>query len=89
MIDYDDQIHDLRELEADDDDSGDALTIDEIDVNTGQVKSKPTDLPEVEEPSEPEETEDEYEEEFDDLDEEMPSDDEIMAMEQGFEGSEE
>ncbi len=28
MIDYDDKVHDLRELEADEDD-GDALTIDE------------------------------------------------------------
>ena len=88
MIDYDDQIHDLRELEETDEDAGDALTIDEIDVNTGQVKVKPEDMPEIEEP---EDIEDEdFDSDFDsDLDEEMPSDDEIMAMEQGFEGSEE
>ena len=88
MIDYDDQIHDLRELEETDEDAGDALTIDEIDVNTGQVKVKPEDMPEIEEP---EDVEDEdFDSDFDsDLDEEMPSDDEIMAMEQGFEGSEE
>ena len=91
MIDYDDQIHDLRELEETDEDAGDALTIDEIDVNTGQVKVKPDELPEVEEPADPDDSEfeDNFDEDFEDEDEEMPSDDEIMAMEQGFEGSEE
>ena len=91
MIDYDDQIHDLRELEETDEDAGDALTIDEIDVNTGQVKVKPDELPEVEEPADPDDSEfeDDFDEDFEDEDEEMPSDDEIMAMEQGFEGSEE
>ena len=61
------------------------------DVNTGQVKVKPDELPEVEEPADPDDSEfeDNFDEDFEDEDEEMPSDDEIMAMEQGFEGSEE
>ena len=65
------------------------LTIDEIDVNTGEVKRKEPLVPEVSEPVE-EDIEEEEDDEFeDDFDEEMPSDDEIMAMEQGFDGSEE
>ena len=89
MIDYEDQVHDLREIEADEDGEGEALTIDEIDVNTGEVKRKEPLVPEVSEPVE-EDIEEEEEDEFeDDFDEEMPSDDEIMAMEQGFDGSEE
>ena len=82
MIDYDDKVHDLRELEADEDD-GDALTIDEIDINTGEVKGKPA----VEETPVEEETD-----EFDSEDEEFedePSIDDIMALENGFEGGEE
>ena len=88
MLDYDDKIHDLKELEADDEDNQEALTIDEIDVNTGEVKQKESILPDVEEPTDTEisEEDDEF---ADDLDEEMPSDDEIMALEQGFEGGEE
>ena len=87
MIDYEDQVHDLREIEADEDGEGEAITIDEIDVNTGEVKRKEPLVPEVdEEPVEEIEEEDEFEDDFDD---EMPSDDEIMAMEQGFDGSEE
>mgnify|MGYP001027275051 FL=1 len=82
MIDYDDKVHDLRELEADEDD-GDALTIDEIDINTGEVKGKPS---EEETPVEDEKDEfDNEEEEF----ENEPSIDDIMALENGFEGGEE
>ena len=87
MIDYEDQVHDLREIEADEDGEGEAITIDEIDVNTGEVKRKEPLVSEVDdEPVEEIEEEDEFEDDFDD---EMPSDDEIMAMEQGFDGSEE
>jgi DNA-directed RNA polymerase subunit beta len=87
MIDYEDQVHDLREIEADEDGEGEAITIDEIDVNTGEVKRKEPLVPEVDdEPVEEIEEEDEFEDDFED---EMPSDDEIMAMEQGFDGSEE
>ena len=87
MIDYEDQIHDLRELEADEDGEGEALTIDEIDVNTGEVKRKEPLIPDVEAPVEEEiEEEEDFDDDFED---EMPSDDEIMAMEQGFDGSEE
>ncbi|MCH5166371.1 MAG: DNA-directed RNA polymerase subunit beta [Erysipelotrichales bacterium] len=89
MLDYNDEIHDLRELEADDEDAGEALTIDEIDVNTGQVKQKESILPDVELPEDNIEEDIDEDEYADDLDEEMPSDDEIIAMEQGFEGGEE
>ena len=90
MLDNNDEIHDLRELEADEEDPEESLTIDEIDVNTGEVKQKVPIVPEIDPPVEEpvEETEDEDDFETD-LDEEMPSDDEIMAMEQGFEGGEE
>ncbi len=90
MIDYDDQIHDLRELEVEDDDAGEAITIDEIDANTGEVKKKEPLVPDLEplpdEPMDEEDDEDEFAEEDED---EMPSDDELLAMEQGFEGGEE
>jgi len=83
MIDYDDNIHDLREIEMDEEEAGEALTIDEIDVNTGEVKKREPLMPEVEEPEDPEEEpeEDEFDDDDDDFDE--PSDDEIMAMEEG------
>ena len=83
MIDYDDKIHDLRELEADDED-GEALTIDEIDINTGEVKNKTN---QAEEPVE--EENDEFESEDEEFDENEPSIDDIMALENGFEGGEE
>ena len=82
MIDYDDKVHDLRELEADEDD-GDALTIDEIDINTGEVKGKP-----VEEETPVEEEKDEFDNEEEEFEDE-PSIDDIMALENGFEGGEE
>ena len=83
MIDYDDNIHDLREIEMDEDEAGEALTIDEIDVNTGEVKKREPLMPEVEEPEDPEEEpeDDEFGDDSDDFEE--PSDDEIMAMEEG------
>ncbi len=91
MIDQDDKIHDLRELEMDDDTDGEALTIDEIDVNTGEVKKKEPLVPDIDEPEDPEDSS--YEEEEEDYDEddeeESPSDEEIMAIENGFEGGEE
>ena len=82
MIDYDDKVHDLRELEADEDD-GDALTIDEIDINTGEVKGKPS-----EEETPVEEEKDEFDNEEEEFENE-PSIDDIMALENGFEGGEE
>ena len=87
MLDYDDKLHDLRELERDDDDDGEAITIDEIDVNTGEVKKKDA-LGVIPEPEVEEEVVEEDEFEEDDFDEEMPSDEELMALENGFEGSE-
>ena len=90
MIDYDDQIHDLRELEVEDDDAGEAITIDEIDANTGEVKKKEPLVPDLEPlPDEPMDEEDDEDEFAEDDEDEMPSDDELLAMEQGFEGGEE
>ena len=86
MLDYDDKLHDLRELERDDDDDGEAITIDEIDVNTGEVKKKDS-LGLIPEP-EVEEVVEQNEFDENDFDEEMPSDEELMALENGFEGSE-
>lgn len=91
MIDYDDNIHDLRELEVEDDDATEAITIDEIDANTGEVKKREPLVPDIdpipEEPAEEEADDDEFAD--DDNFDEMPSDDEIIALEQGFEGGEE
>ncbi len=91
MIDYDDNIHDLRELEVEDDDATEAITIDEIDANTGEVKKREPLVPDFdpipEEPAEDEADDDEFAD--DDNFDEMPSDDEIIALEQGFEGGEE
>ena len=89
MLDYEDQIHDLRELEAEDEDSGETLTIDELDINTGEAKPKTPLVPDVDDPESVEEANEDEDEFADDLEDEMPSDDEIMAMEQGFEGGEE
>ena len=86
MIDYEDNIHDLRELEKDEEEAGEALTIDEIDVNTGTIKAKE---PLVSEPSEP--SDDDFEEEDEDFfddDEELPSDDELLVLENSLEGGE-
>ena len=90
MIDYEDNIHDLRELEKDEEEAGEALTIDEIDVNTGTIKAKE---PLVSKPSEPsnDEYDDDFEEEDEDFfddDEELPSDDELLALENSLEGGE-
>ncbi len=85
MIDNDGVIHDLKELEEDDD-SGEAITIDEIDAATGEVKNK------TEEPKEPEdneEYEDSNDEEFEDEFEEEPNEEELMELEEGFEEGDE
>jgi DNA-directed RNA polymerase subunit beta len=104
MIDYDDNSHDLRELESEEN-AEDAVTVDEIDANTGEVKSKdlltpvnaemdyenPTPTSADEEDLDAlEEADDEFDDEFDDdFDDEEPSDDELFEMEEDFEGGEE
>ena len=77
-------IRDLRELESSSDEDGDDITIDEIDANTGEVKSQ---MPEheLEEPEMDEE--DEFDDEDDEFDEE-PDFDELAAIDAGFEGEE-
>jgi len=83
-IDNNDNIRDLRELESSSEEDGDDISIDEIDANTGEIKSQ---MPEhvLEEPEMDEE--DEFEDEDDDFDEE-PDFDELAAIDAGFEGEE-
>jgi DNA-directed RNA polymerase subunit beta len=83
-IDNNDNIRDLRELESSSEEDGDDISIDEIDANTGEIKSQ---MPEhvLEEPEMDEE--DEFEDQDDDFDEE-PDFDELAAIDAGFEGEE-
>ena len=83
-IDNEDNLRDLRELEASSEEEADSLTIDEIDANTGEVKNQ---MPEheLEEPEEDEEPD-----EFDDEDsDEEPDMDDLAAIDAGMEGDEE
>ena len=84
-IDNEDNLRDLRELESSSDEDGDDITINEIDANTGEIKSQ---MPEheLEEP-EMEDEEDEFGDEDDEFDEE-PDFDELAAIDAGFEGEE-
>ena len=86
MIDYNNVSHELKELEDEEDEMGDAITIDEIDSRTGEVKEKATDniLPEVEEPEdtdEPEVEDDEFDDEFED---EEPDMEDLSKIEDGL-----
>ena len=84
-IDNEDNLRDLRELESSSDEDGDDITINEIDANTGEIKSQ---MPEheLEEP-EMEDEEDEFGDEDDEFDEE-PDFDELAVIDAGFEGEE-
>ena len=82
MIDYNNVAHELKELEAEEDEAGEAITIDEIDNRTGMPKTKD----EPEEQVEDEYTEESFEDEEDDdeyLDEE-PNMEELKEIEEGF-----
>ena len=76
-----------RELEEEEDESGEAITIDEIDAKTGEVKSR-EDLPE---PPEPQNSDyDEEADEFGDEElEEEPDLDELKDLEESFEEGDE
>ena len=89
MIDNNNVAHELKELEEEEDEAGDAITIDEIDARTGEIK-KDMPLSEVEEPSddELEEDNDEFDDE-EDFDEEEPDMDELDSIEQGFDEGDE
>ena len=82
-IDANDELKDLRELEASSEVDGDDLSIDEIDANTGEIKNQ---MPEheLEEP-EMEAEEDEFGIEEED---EEPDMEELAAIDAGFEGEE-
>jgi len=84
-IDNEDNIRDLRELEASSEEDGDDIAIDEIDANTGEVKPQMPDH-EVEEP-EIEDEEDEFGDEDEEFDDE-PDFDDLAAIDAGFEGEE-
>ena len=82
MIDYNNVAHELKELEAEEDEAGEAITIDEIDNRTGMPKTKD----EPEEQVEEEYSEESFEDEEDDdeyLDEE-PNMEELKEIEEGF-----
>ena len=89
MIDNNNVAHELKELEEEEDEAGDAITIDEIDARTGEVKKDLT-LPEVDEPSDeqPEEDNDEFDDD-EDFDEEEPDMDDLDSIEQGFDEGDE
>ena len=88
IIDNNDVTHELKELEEEEDETSDAITIDEIDAKTGAIKGKeelPT--PEVtdEEPIEDSEEDDfEDEENFD----EEPTYEDLEELEEDLEGDE-
>jgi DNA-directed RNA polymerase subunit beta len=102
MIDYDDKIHDLKELETQENQE-DIVTVDEIDANTGEVKPKSTLVPVDAEMDHVDETptsgdeedldpmDDDFEDEFeedDDFEIEEPSAEDLEDIED-FEGGEE
>ena len=80
--------HELKELEEEEDETSDAITIDEIDAKTGAIKGKEElTTPEVtdEEPIEDSEEDDfEDEENFD----EEPTNEDLEELEEDLEGDE-
>ena len=88
MIDYNNESHELKELEEEEDASEDAITIDEIDARTGEVKPKENILPDVEEPEDVPEA-DNYEEDEEDFDDEEPDMEDLEEIEEGFEEGDE
>ena len=93
MLDYEDKIHDLRELEAQEEEEKEVVTVDEIDPVTGEVKPKESIIPDIIDPPREDDTpiddlEDPEDDEYDDEDEE-PDFDELEDIEAGFEGGEE
>ena len=88
IIDNNDVTHELKELEEEEDETSDAITIDEIDAKTGVIKGKEElTTPEVtdEEPIEDSEEDDfEDEENFD----EEPTNEDLEELEEDLEGDE-
>ena len=93
MLDYEDKIHDLRELETQEEEEKEVVTVDEIDPVTGEVKPKESIIPDIIDPPREDDTpiddlEDPEDDEYDEEDEE-PDFDELEDIEAGFEGGEE
>ena len=91
LIDNDNVHHELKELEEEEDEEGDAISIDEIDAATGKVKNESI-IPDVEEPGEPTVDEESVEaaEDFaeDELEEE-PDEEDLKDLENGIDEGDE
>ena len=88
MIDQNDVAHELKELEEDEDESSDAITIDEIDIKTGEVKNMDVEEPEKEE-APLDSLDNEFADEDDDFDEEPNAEDLEEIEDEGFDEGEE
>ena len=93
MLDYEDNIHDLRELEAQEEEEKEVVTVDEIDPVTGEVKPKESIIPDIIDPPREDDTPiedlEDPEDDFGDDEDEEPDFDELEDIEAGFEGGEE
>lgn len=78
IIDYNDQTHELKDLEEAEEEAGEAITIEEIDAATGEVK--PAEEEPIEEPIE----ESEEETEDFDLEDIEPAEEELEELESGL-----
>jgi DNA-directed RNA polymerase subunit beta len=88
MIDQNDVAHELKELEEDEDESSDAITIDEIDIKTGEPKNMNVEEPEKED-APLDSLDDEFADEDDDFDEEPNAEDLEEIEDEGFDEGEE
>ena len=88
MIDQNDVAHELKELEEDEDESSDAITIDEIDIKTGEVKNMNVEEPEKED-APLDSLDNEFDDEDDDFDEEPNAEDLEEIEDEGFDEGEE
>ena len=88
MIDQNDVAHELKELEEDEDESSDAITIDEIDIKTGEVKNMDVEEPEKE-AAPLDSLDNEFDDEDDDFDEEPNAEDLEEIEDEGFDEGDE
>ena len=88
MIDQNDVAHELKELEEDEDESSDAITIDEIDIKTGEVKKMDVEEPEKND-APLDSLDNELDDEDDDFDEEPNEEDLEEIEDEGFDEGDE
>ena len=88
MIDQNDVAHELKELEEDEDESSDAITIDEIDIKTGEVKNMDVEEPEKND-APLDSLDNELDDEDDDFDEEPNEEDLEEIEDEGFDEGDE